>query len=100
MSRMRSYTQEFRESAIELVLSGSRSIRAAAADLGIPFYTLQGWVRQRRRSAADPADRAARRKPPTDAEARVRELEAEVRRLTIERDILKKAAAYFARDQS
>jgi transposase len=99
MSRMRSYTPEFRESAIELVLSGSRSIRAAAADLGIPFYTLQGWVRERRRSMASP-DRVAPKKLPTDAEARVRELEAEVRRLTIERDILKRAAAYFARDQS
>ena len=99
MSRMRSYTQEFRESAIELVLSGSRSIRAAAEDLGIPFYTLQGWVRARKRSMATPAHRTPRRNPTTDAEARVRELEAEVRRLTIERDILKKAAAYFARDQ-
>jgi transposase-like protein len=35
-----------------------------------------------------------------DAQARVRELEAEVRKLTVEKDILKKAAAYFAREQS
>jgi transposase-like protein len=35
-----------------------------------------------------------------DAQARVRELEAEVRKLTLEKDILKKAAAYFAREQS
>ena len=34
-----------------------------------------------------------------DAQARVRELEAEVRKLTLERDILKIAAAYFAREQ-
>ena len=35
-----------------------------------------------------------------DAQARVHELEAEVRKLTLEKDILKKAAAYFAREQS
>ncbi len=35
----------------------------------------------------------------TDAEARVRELEAEVRKLMLERDIVKKAVAYFAREQ-
>ena len=35
-----------------------------------------------------------------DAQARVRELEAEVGRLALEKDILKKAAAYFAREQS
>jgi transposase-like protein len=35
-----------------------------------------------------------------DAQARVRELEAEVRKLTLEKDILKKAAAYFALEQS
>ena len=35
-----------------------------------------------------------------EAQARVRELEAEVRKLTLEKDILKKAAAYFAREQS
>ena len=35
-----------------------------------------------------------------EAEARVRSLEADVRRLTLEREILKKAAAYFAKEQS
>ena len=91
MSTMRVYTRELRESAVGLVLSQGLSIRVAAEDLGIPYHPLHSWVRDQRR---------ARRKTVVDAQARVRELEAEVRKLTLEKDILKQAAAYFAREQS
>ena len=40
MSTMRSYTREFRESAVGLVLSQGLSIRVAADDLGMPYHTL------------------------------------------------------------
>ena len=61
--------------------------------------TLHSWVRDKRRALRKTIVKA----PPktmVDAQARVRELEAEVRKLTLEKDILKKAAAYFAREQS
>ena len=98
MSTMRTYTQEFRESAVCLVLSGEVTLRKAAEDLGMPYYTLHGWVR----TAQGAGRKAVPKEPPrtlADAEARVRSLEAEVRKLTLEKDILKKAAAYFAREQ-
>ena len=99
MSTMRVYTREFRESAVGLVLSQGLSIRVAAEDLGMPYHTLHSWVRDQRRARRKTVVKA----PPktmVDAQARVRELEAEVRKLTLEKDILKKAAAYFAREQS
>jgi transposase-like protein len=69
-----------------------------ADDLGMPYHTLHGWVRAVRRSKRKPVQKV---QPTTkaDAEARVRELEAEVRKLMLERDTLNKAAAYFAREQ-
>ena len=81
------------------VLSHGLSIRVAAEDLGMPYHTLHSWVRDQRRARRKTVVKA----PPktmVDAQARVRELEAEVRKLTLEKDILKKAAAYFAREQS
>ena len=99
MSTMRVYTREFRESVVGLVLSQGLSIRVAAEDLGMPYHTLHSWVRDKRRALRKTIVKA----PPktmVDAQGRVRELEAEVRKLTLEKDILKKAAAYFAREQS
>lgn len=98
MSTMRAYTREFRESAVGLVLSEGLTIRKAADDLGMPYHTLHSWVREVRRAQRKPAPKA-RLRTMADAEARVRELETEVRKLLLERDILKKAAAYFAREQ-
>jgi transposase-like protein len=50
MSTMRSYTREFRESVVSVVLSEGLSIRKAADDMGMPYHTLHGWVRAARRS--------------------------------------------------
>ena len=99
MSSMRSYTPEFREAAVALVKSQGLSIRKAADRLGISFHTLDNWIRRGRpkRTVQVPSG------PPktlAEAEARVRSLEADVRRWTLEREILKRAAAYFAKEQS
>jgi len=91
--RKRKYTDEFRQGAVSLVLNEGRSVRDAAADLGMPENTLNVWVSQARhaKGAFAPAEQK-------DLATRVRELEAECRRLKIERDILKKATAFFAKE--
>lgn len=91
----RQYTSEFRESAVKLVTVEKASVAKAAADLGMPQNTLALWVSQSRRGKGvfTPASEQ-------DLAARVRELEAENRRLTIERDILKKATAFFAKEDA
>jgi len=87
------YTAQFRESAVALVLSQGKPVEKAAADLGIPPNTLRVWV-----SLARKGEGVFRPQTQKDLGERVRELEAENRRLRTERDILKKATAFFAKE--
>jgi transposase len=98
MAGKQKYTQEFRESAVKLVISEGRRVEDAAANLGMPVNTLMAWVSRARRNLSGGGGAFT---PPTDEQmrARVLELEAENRRLRLERDILKKATAFFAREE-
>lgn len=84
------YTEEFKVEAVKQVIEHGRPVREVASRLGVGAESLYVWVRERR-------------KPPETAQAdalqaaEIRRLQAEVRRLSEERDILKKAAAYFAK---
>lgn len=84
------YTDEFRAEAVKQVLERGFTVVDVAARIGIPKHTLYGWVQKAKKAGAlAPAA--------TSEAAEVRRLKAELRRVTEERDILKKAAAYFAR---
>jgi transposase len=73
--------------------SGARTPKELAADLGCTEQTLRNWLRQ------DEADRGERSDVLTrDERARLRELERENRVLRQEREILKRAAAFFIRE--
>jgi transposase len=85
------HTQEFREKAVKLALSGGKSIAATARDLGLNISTLHTWINKYRDEVEV--------QPSTDLEARLIEQEKEIKRLKEERDILKKASAYFASNQ-
>ena len=91
MAGQKRYKREFKDEAIKLVESGT-PVRQAASDLGISEFTLRDWVRK-----AQLADQEKRE--PTEAEE-IRRLRAENKRLRMEREILKKATAFFAKDQS
>jgi len=87
------YPAEFRREALSLMRSGARTPRELAADLGCTEQTLRNWLRQ------DEADRGERTDVLTsDERARLRELERENRTLRQEREILKRAAAFFIRE--
>jgi transposase len=88
--KRRKYTAEFKRSAVALMLEQSYTRQQAAQSLGIGVSNLDNWLRQHRESNG-----AAH----TELKKRNSELEREVKRLTMERDILKKAAAYFAKDK-
>ena len=84
------YTEEFKAEAAKQVLEQGRPTREVALRLGISSDALYAWVRERRKA---PETREAE----ASQTAEVRRLQAELRRVTEERDILKKAAAYFAK---
>jgi transposase len=87
----KSFSPEFREEAVKLVIETSRPIARVAKELGINEGTLGNWVNAYRR------DHAGEEPPLTVNErARLRELERETRELRMELEFLKKAAAYFA----
>ena len=85
------YTQEYKDEAVELAVSSGRPIAEIARDLGINEGTLGNWVQTAKKSGK------LKEKPlDVDERARLKELEEENRRLKMERDFLKKAAAWFA----
>ena len=87
------YGREFKDEAVKLVEIGT-SVRQAASELGISEHTLRDWVKRARPKGAEHDRREL-----TEAEE-LRQLRAENKRLRMEREILKKATAFFAKDQS
>lgn len=85
------YTPEYKAEAVDLVVNSGRPVAEIARDLGIHEATLGNWVNLAKK------DGTVTEKPVTvDERARLRELEDENRKLRMERDFLKKAAAWFA----
>jgi transposase len=85
------YPAEFRREAVRLLRSGERSTGQLARELGCSSQTLRNWLHQ------DEADRGERSDVlSTDERARLRQLERENRILREEREILRKASAFFA----
>lgn len=94
-----SYTLEFKQEGVRQVLAG-QSIGAVADALGIPRASLGNWVREHGRGqlgAGAPAQKSAPTVV-TPEQMEIARLRAENERLRMERDIAKKAAAYFAQD--
>ncbi len=87
------YEQEFKDEAIRQVTDRGHAVADVAKRLGITPDTLYRWVRAARPAAAE-REAADLRK----ANDEIKRLERELRRTREERDILKKAAAYFAKD--
>ena len=96
VKKRRRYTREFKLDALKLVAEG-RPVAEVARNLGIHVNTLHGW---RAQFAADPAAAFPGQGKQSDKDAEIRELKKRLRRAEQERDILKKAAAYFANEEN
>lgn len=87
-----SYPPEFKAEAVRLVGSGDRSLTRIAKDLGVAGQTLRNWVQH-----AERGDSGRDAVTPSEREE-LHQLRREVRTLRQEREILKKAAAFFAKE--
>ncbi|MBX9691368.1 MAG: transposase, partial [Cyanobacteria bacterium] len=83
----KSYTKEFQENAVRLATFGEKSVAAVARELGVPEWKLRGWIKKQESKAQSNSN----------MDELVR-LHNENRRLKEENEILKKAAAYFAKN--
>ncbi len=92
MSHQR-YTPEFKDEAVRQVTGKGHSVQEVAARLGVSSHSLYKWVK-----AVGPEKDEQRSDELLDAKKQILKLRAELRRVEEERDILKKAAAYFARE--
>ena len=90
------FTPEFRAEAVRLAQTSGRSRREVAADLGIGLSTLRNWLdaRREREMEAPPPDRQE------DLAAEVKRLRRENEVLRQEREILKRATTFFAKEGS
>jgi transposase len=94
--KRRSFTKDFKAEAVRLYLTGDRSIPQIAADLDLTETVLRDWVRR--------AEIDAGAGPPgaltTPEREELTRLRRENKRLQMEREILKKAAAFFAKENT
>ena len=95
MERKQDYTPEFRAEAVKLVLAQGLSLGEAAKRLSLPKGTLGNWVANAKAPTGTAAPGA---RTVGELEAEVRQLRKELAEARMERDILKKATAYFARE--
>lgn len=94
MTVRRKFSSQYRDEAVRMVIEGSRPIAEVARELGLVEGTLGNWVGLYRKAHAG-------EEPPLtgNERARLRQLEAEVRELKMEKEFLGKAAAFFASKQ-
>jgi transposase len=92
----RQFTDEFKAGAVALVLKEGKSVTRVAKELDLTASCLSRWVEQ---SRAD-AGKSARGTLTTEEKEELSRLRKENRELRLEREILKKAAAFFAKENA
>jgi transposase len=90
------YTQEFKEQARKLVTEQAYTPCKAARELGIPNMTLRLWLKQAGWKKSQLTPQPTLSEDPKALQIQVRDLQARIKRLETEKEILKKATAYFA----
>lgn len=88
---MKHYSAEFKEEAVKLAATSDRSIAEVAKELGVSNESLRSWIRKGSGGKSVASE--------ISKDEQIRQLQKENRRLKMEQEILKKATAFFAKDQ-
>jgi transposase len=94
------YPEQFRKDAVDLVRTSGRTIRDVGRELGVNHETLRNWVNAAKRAEQGPAgsaDAVGGQVSPAEREE-LNRLRKKVAELELEKDILRKAAQYFAKE--
>ena len=94
--KRKSYSREFKEETVRLITEKGYSIAEASRNLGVEYSVLRRWKKQ---LADDPINAFPGKGKLKPSDEELRRLKRKLERVTEERDILKKALAYFAEDQ-
>jgi transposase len=95
MAKRKRYPEEFKIEAVRLLLNrGERSVADVAASLGVPASQLHRWRVRYAKAVTSPAQHARE----TAEQAEIRKLKKENDQLRMEREVLKKATAFFAKE--
>ena len=94
--KRREYTKEFKADAVRLVKKGGKSAFQVAKDLDLTPSALRYWIKQSEIDSGKGPEGALS----TEEKEELRRLRREVKHLTMEREILKKATAFFAKESS
>ena len=100
MPRPSKYPEQFRKDAVDLVRSSGRTIRDVGRELGVNHETLRNWVSAAKRAEQGPAagdSGAGEQVSPAEREE-LNRLRKKVAELELEKEILRKAAQYFAKE--
>ena len=95
--KRKNYTKQFKLDTVKLVIEENYSASEVSRNLGIGNGTVQRWVREYNAQQADAFTGNGRMSPEQE---KIKKLEAEVKRLKMEREILKKATAFFVKESS
>ncbi len=95
--KRRQYTEEFRQDAVRLVTEQGYKASEAARSLGINVGVLRRWMAK---YAADSAVTPEQKAALSAEQRRIKDLEKQVKRLQMEREILKKATAFFVKESN
>ncbi len=96
-NQRRTFSQEFKQEAVALVVEQGYSYAAAGRSLGVNGALIGRWKRQLEDDASEAFPGKGKR---TAEQQRIHELETENRRLRMEKEILKKATAFFVKENS
>jgi transposase len=98
MPRPSKYPEQFRADAVELVRSSGRTLREVGRELGVNHETLRNWVNAAKRAEATAGGHGPAGQVSADERAELTRLRKKVAELELEKEILRKATQYFARE--
>jgi transposase-like protein len=94
----RQYTAEFRDEVVKLLVNGEKSVAQVARELAIPKGTLDNWMRKAKEASGELPELVGTSTLSKTEREELLHLRRENERLRQEREILKKAAAFFAKE--